>query len=115
MLGDKRASDELLLVTGHVLETHPVTSVTAEVIEAGGMSLPRDTLRELVRPGGGRVWIAHADLPARVEAEQVYRLRHSAILHSLFADDAPSISRVPWQVWALLALCVALLGWAAVR
>lgn len=115
MLGDKRASDELLLVTDHVLETHPVTSVTAETIEAGGMALPRDTLRELVRPGGGRVWIAHADLPARIAAEQVYRLRHSSILQSLFSDDSPSVSRVPWQVWGIVALCLAFLGLAALR
>lgn len=115
MLGDKRASDELLLVTDHVLETHPVTSVTAETIEAGGMALPRDTLRELVRPGGGRVWIAQADLPARVTAEQVYKLRHSAILHALFADDEPSVSRVPWQVWAIVGVCLAFLGFAAIR
>lgn len=115
MLDSRRPSDELLVITGQVLETHPVTRVTAETVEAGGMSLPRESLLELVRPSGGRAWIAQADLPARVTAEQVYKLRHSAILHALFADDDPSVSRVPWQVWAIVGVCLAFLGFAAIR
>lgn len=111
----RRVGDELYVITGHVLETHPVTSVTAEAVEAGGMAVPRELLCELVKPSGGRAWIAQADLPARIAAEQVYRLRHSSILQSLFSDDSPSVSRVPWQVWGIVALCLAFLGLAAMR
>lgn len=113
--GRKPPADELLVVTGSVIEMHPVTRVTAETVEAGGMAFPRESLRELVRTSGGRAWIAHADLPARVEAERVYQLRHNAMLHALFEDAESSVSRVPWQIWALLGLSVALLGWSAIR
>lgn len=112
---DQARRDELLVITRGVLESHPVSRVTAETVEAGGMVLPREALAELVRPTGTRTWIANADLPARVEAERIARLRHSTILQSLFEESEPSVSRVPWQVWAIVGLCLLFLGWAAVR
>lgn len=110
-----RRSDELLIITGNILESYPVVRVTAETVEAGDMILPREGLVELVRPYGSRTWMAQADLPARVEAEQIRRLRHNAIMQSLFEEGSPSVARVPWQVWGIVLVTLVFLGLAAVR
>lgn len=115
LFGRTERKDELLLITGTILESHPVVRVTAEAVEAGDMVLPREGLVELVRPAGSRTWIAQADLPARVEAEQISRLRHNTIMQSLFEEGGPSVARVPWQVWGIVLVCLVFLGWAAVR
>lgn len=107
--------DTLLVVTGSVLESYSVNQATAETVEAGSMILPREGLAELVRPNGGRVWIAQADLPARIEAEEIRRLRRNAIMRSLFSNEGgPDLARTPWQVWGIVLVCLVFLGWAAV-
>lgn len=108
-------TDVLMVVTGGVVESYGVRKVTAETVEAGQMILPRSGLAELVNPHGGRVWIANADLPARIDAEEVRRLRHNAVMKSLFAENGgPDITRTPWQVWGIVLVCLVFLGWAAV-
>jgi hypothetical protein len=117
MFGGKGSApkDTLLLVTGSVVEFLDVSSLTAEAVSTSRVELPRSNLLELVRPEGGRVFLAAADLPARIQAEDVARLRRSAILGSLFNSKTPDLGRVPWQLWVLIGALVLALGIAAAR
>lgn len=105
---DSGSLGELWIHRDGVLERQPVKFVTAELVESTEMALPREQCTEYVTADGRRVWLVNLSLPAQVAAEEIRRLRHSAILSSLFRDDTRAGS-VPLGFWILLyALVIAL-------
>jgi hypothetical protein len=108
-------ADTLLLITGAVAELLPVILITAEFVSAGGADYPREGLHEFIQPQGGRVFVAHADLPARIEAEEVTKIRRSAFMGALYGDYGPDANRIPLPFWVLLGVLVLFVGIAAIR
>lgn len=103
---DSDSLGELWIHRDGVLERQPVKFVTAEVVETTQMALPRERCTEYVTADGRKVWLANLSLPAQVAAEEIRRLRHSAILSSLFRDDTRAGS-VPLGFWVLVYALVA--------
>jgi hypothetical protein len=98
------SKDAALVVTGHLVDQVPVTSLTAEYISTPLGDYPRDETRELVRSNGGRLFLVNASLPARIEADQVRGLRRNALLNGLFhtAPSGPDANRIPLPFWILV-------------
>lgn len=111
MFGQARR-DQFLLISGSVAEFLPVLEVTPEYVRVREGDYPRPKLAEYVTDGG-RLWIAVADLPARVEAAEVRRLRDSAILGALFGGG--DARRGPLQLWVTVWALVAVLALFAFR
>lgn len=108
------AKDAALIVTDHLVEQVPVVKLTAEYIATPAGDFPREKATELVRHTGGRLFLIHASLPARLEADQVRGLRRNALLAGLFTGPtAAPPGQIPLAFWVLiggLALGLVIVG-----
>lgn len=101
-MGKRRTHDELLLIHAgdRVAETLPVDGLEADAVHAGGYTFPRAELACYPKRGGGLLFVAQADLPALVEAQNVKMLVDNALLRTLFGSKDGQV--IPWQFWALV-------------
>lgn len=99
----RKLKDQLCLIRGDVAELLPCTAVEAETITAGPLTLPREGLREYPMRTGGSLFLATADLPALIQAEEIARLKRSAILRAVF-DSGTEKGASPWPWLVVIAI-----------
>ena len=100
------AGDQLLLLRGQTATYLPVRAATAQALDVGSMTLPREDVAEYLLRDGGRIFVARADLPALVEAERVRALEHNAVLRAVFAggpERGAGPGMLGWVQIAMLA------------
>lgn len=83
------AGSVMILADGAEIRILPVEDETEESISAGGLAIPRDQAQVYYRPEGGRAYLIGATPPVLQAAEQVERIRTSAVLRATFDYKQP--------------------------
>lgn len=97
------------IVTDDEFETYPLLDIVNDDVEyCDGFLSIKDGVKYFDKTSGGLHFIFNLDVPAKVEAENLKRLRRSSAIHNLFSYDKQKkfdlIGFMPWVVVILLVL-----------
>lgn len=100
--GRGEASQLALVVTDGVGQIYPVDRCDSECVSCAGGTYPVRDARRIILADGRTLYLIHADLPARQEAERIRQLEEAAFLRALFAPRPSGPAGVPLPFWALV-------------
>lgn len=98
----------LLIVNGNSIEHRKVKDIFDGVIEADKELIPEENCVKFFNNQGGLTYLVNVDLPAKVEAENLKRLRRSVALARIFEYDRGKginfMSLVPYIIIVLMIM-----------
>jgi len=102
----REQGDLALVVTEGFGELLAVERADAASVATARDTWPAEDCRRIPLVDGRTLYLIHADLPARADAQRIRELERNAFLGSLFRDVGRQAGPggVPWPLWALLFL-----------
>lgn len=98
--------DKFILVSDNVADIYTAWEDKDKDIRAGGMAYPKSSLNAIPMRNGGLLYLVKATPFTTVQAEEIAKLKRSAILAGLFSgidDDRRSLISTSWP-WLVVVL-----------